>query len=505
MKETGLLFQEVSVNIVFSLFLDTNSCIKKYYELIAKVNNTKDNIKIDVSFENILKNQYSKYGLESDNEDNWKFKKGKPNERIGVTPNLRVYSHEFYKKFDFGIVDIGIIKTDGNSKLFESLLREKQKYSLEGLLRIFDSGVGTFTLKFTIKNSDYKDNGLIATKDIYHIYDLLNSGDDRKYNYPLIKFAEKKYPFFVTHPKNENNDSIGNKFNTHRLVDIYQDLLHSLNLNKKLSNLDIGIKNSPKKGIIDNNNPKLDCQNPYIIIIGKKPFKQLNSKNGNSLSYLKYPLNWWDYTSGEDVANFESEDQIKIKRKFRETTLLLYRYIKGSTILNLDPDQFDKTIPLPFNNLSIKKFFNNHSWFENSFIAAHPRATLFFFENTESESLKEIPCFIQKSLLDLFELVRSRWHFSVVINELLDIEIENLRSLKVARNQEFIFSILEKRKLFASYLSDPLTYSFGGGLVFDLQDNAKDFFQLDYLKEMIESKFDVLDQLINDFMLAKLI
>jgi hypothetical protein len=93
-----------------------------------------------------------------------------------------------------------------------------------------------------------------------------------------------------------------------------------------------------------------------------------------------------------------------------------------------------------------------------------------------------------------------RWHFSVVLNELLDRTIININKDFSNRKNDYAQSLLINRKLFSAFLSDPLTYLFGGTLIFDLIKSAKDDFQLDYLKEMINIKFKTIDNLVTDYL-----
>lgn len=474
MNKYGLSFDQVSVNFIYSFFVDIDNTLKnngvtdRSIDSLAKIlSSTKDNSSPLCSFEGV---------------------NGQKKSRNGVPPNLRVRSHEFFHSFSFENVKIFL----GNQTLFPD--NDQINLSLQGLIRIFDSGISTLTLTMDLKCIEQRP---IKTVDIYKLYDLVNMRDDKDYIYPKIVFNSKDYFFIEKTTSNSLNK---------RLIDVFRDILIFLQTAKKISYHDITVNDTNKQSIIDNSYDNLDCQNPYIVLTCKKTCNTLNSKDNPKLSYLKYPLNWWNYSNSNSIKNFESEDQTKIKQKFRETVLLLFRYIKGATMLatEFDQDNFDKVIPLPYSNSSIEKHFTNFSWFEHIYVASHSRSTIIFYENIENhgseKAINEIPIFVCESVIDLFEIVRSRWHFSVILNELLDKNINHLNHASNEKEDNFSFSLFNNRKLYASFLSDPLTYSFEGGLVYDLMESAKKSFQLDYLKNSVETKLNVIDRLITDFL-----
>jgi hypothetical protein len=251
---------------------------------------------------------------------------------------------------------------------------------------------------------------------------------------------------------------------------------------------------------------KLDCQNPYIVVTGKLEKKTLDLEYDKSLPYSGHPISWWNYYNGNRLRKLKPEDQRVIIRNLKETMLLLLRYIIGKDLFNLNDKEFDRVVPLPFYRPSLNVFMQNFSYFEHTYIASHHRTTLLFHEDISDEidkkhieKLSGVPEFVSDSILDLFETIRMRWHFSVMLNELLDRTITKLSDGCYSNDIQYSESLLINRRLYGHFLSDPLTYSYGGTLVNDLIESAKTSFQLDYLRSLLDSKFEVIDDLVDDF------
>jgi hypothetical protein len=406
----GLKFKEAKIHFIYSFFLRTSP------------------LNSELSNEDLKE----KYGLE----------KGKPTERFGVPPNLRIKSREYHKAI-----------VDKYEKCEFLGLPNNLKPKLSALLRLFKTGAGTITYTLTLKCCNS-----YSTSDIFEIYNLINASSQEDYQYPKIKM--------------EGNSE------AKRLIDLMWE---------EYECLEAAIDEVNDSPILDlEKKDKIDYQHPYIVV------------QGELINEREYG-NCWDL-SGD---RFHNEMALQ---KLKEITLLLQRYMKGREILK---NKRLDTIPLPFNNEQCRKYFRNYTWFEHIFVGSHPRATLILYNDIDPEGIekdfKKILESVAQSTLDLFELAKSRWHFCVFLNELLDQDIEILKELPAARNAEFARNLLKRRRLFATYLSDPLTYSFGGGLVFDLIESAKRSFQLDYLNKMTESKFEVIDRVVNDLMRVNLL
>ncbi len=527
-SELGLQFEEVKVNFIFSFFIDKESSIKSFVsrmnsEKIGLFKNVESNVIKENSFDtdslkklmcsytlsdesyNKSKKTTKEFKQEYDNQLIFKARKDGNShyDRQVILPNLRLKKHEYFTKLDFGNVTIKlpILRKYRKKEKTEYYNDElyKGRCKLNGLVRISDSGIGAMTLTFHLKKQSKKH---LTSDDIFQFYNLLNasdSQDSKKYIYPKITCS--KNPF----------DKKEEKFESRRLINILTQLFGKLKDEKSIITFGCEnscVKNSECENSLLFHHKDLDCQNPYVVVNGKLMKNDIKLNYENELQFNGHPLCWWDHFDGKHFERLEDDDQKKVKRNLRETILLLLRYIIGGELLSIKNDEeFNRLVPLPFFREKINHYTKNYSYFKHIYIASHHRTTVLFHENVSEEinavslsKVENVPNFVSDSILDLFEVIRMRWHFSVVLNELLDIEIDKLSDIPAARNKEFAKNILSLRKKYAYFLSDPLTYSYGGTLVNDLLESAKDSFQIDYLNKLIETKFTVIDDVINDLM-----
>lgn len=122
-----------------------------------------------------------------------------------------------------------------------------------------------------------------------------------------------------------------------------------------------------------------------------------------------------------------------------------------------------------------------------------------------STSLDGMPSFfVTPSLLNLLEILRIRWHMSVVVNSRLD---EAIKTLSVVPNRDsqgstsdLLNDLYKWRCLFAAFLRDPVVFLFDGGSVTDLARVAEREFGLISLRENTYRKFSLLDQLVREYL-----
>ena len=107
---------------------------------------------------------------------------------------------------------------------------------------------------------------------------------------------------------------------------------------------------------------------------------------------------------------------------------------------------------------------------------------------------------IKNSLLNTLEIIRTRWHMSILINAQLDLDLENFLTEASSKNFEILVNLNKRRKRFASFLHDPLPYSFEGGSVSEIARIAAEEMQLAELRNMTIEKFATLDKLHADQM-----
>lgn len=127
-------------------------------------------------------------------------------------------------------------------------------------------------------------------------------------------------------------------------------------------------------------------------------------------------------------------------------------------------------------------------------------ALLFAYDDDLKEALKEAEAKAEKNpvvqlfqvwdhaLTDIAGVIRSRWHLLVVLNRLLDREVLRLRESHLT-NPRFLEQLVRLRRFFALYLDDPLANRFEGGSFEGLGQDARTFFMLDRLEDMLRTKF----------------
>jgi hypothetical protein len=114
---------------------------------------------------------------------------------------------------------------------------------------------------------------------------------------------------------------------------------------------------------------------------------------------------------------------------------------------------------------------------------------------------KRLPAgLIKNSFLDTLEIIRTRWHMSILINAQFDQALENIRLHASTDNLYVLEKLVHLRKRFASFLHDPLPYSFEGGSVSSIAEFAEEAMQIPKLKDMTIEKFTTLDRLHADLM-----
>ena len=105
--------------------------------------------------------------------------------------------------------------------------------------------------------------------------------------------------------------------------------------------------------------------------------------------------------------------------------------------------------------------------------------------------------FVIPSLINVIEILRTRWHLGNIVNISLDDAIQKAAlsdKLDVVLND-----IFKCRALFALFLQDPVPYLFDGGAITELAEFAEKEFWLIKLRDDTYRKFQALDYLINDY------
>lgn len=123
--------------------------------------------------------------------------------------------------------------------------------------------------------------------------------------------------------------------------------------------------------------------------------------------------------------------------------------------------------------------------------------------------LTDIPAsFVIPSFLNMCEILRGRWHIGCVVSARVDQAISELANAisdpKGASPSTSPLTIMERmvkwRLLAASFLRDPVPFLFDGGSICEMAEQCEKLLWLERLKTELIGKFQVLDQLVRDYL-----
>ncbi len=346
----------------------------------------------------------------------------------------------------------------------------------EVLTRIFPTGAGTVTVKFTLD----EDQGPYDTVDVHRLLHSVNSTDRSDYRYPHLRFEGGNGPLGAFEG---------------RLIDLVEQVCQEIDgyAGKRVGWEGLsGSWTDPK--ILKIDSERFDYQNPYVFVKGRLADEDFSGDP------------WWkrDLSANTEAPPVYSAEQV---RRYKEAATLLYRYNRGLDLLNREKPALDM-ISMPRSERTDGELIRNFSWHRDMFVALHSRAALVFSRTPTEErsggrgeldsTVQDVARFVSESTLDLLEMVRSRWHLSVMLNELLDLDLELLDSDRLGGGLDFLERSFGRKKQYATFLSDPLHYTYEGGLLVELLDHARTRFHLDPLAKVLSEKFEVVSALFED-------
>jgi hypothetical protein len=128
--------------------------------------------------------------------------------------------------------------------------------------------------------------------------------------------------------------------------------------------------------------------------------------------------------------------------------------------------------------------------------------------------LAQVPSFfVVPSLLNLCEIFRARWYLGSIVSARLDralIQIAQSANAETSFTEEdspvpidpltLMETMFRWRTLSGSFLRNPVPFLFDGGSVTEIAEIAEDLLWLNELTQEIEKKFELLDQLVRDYL-----
>ncbi|MCI0407685.1 MAG: hypothetical protein L0191_03810, partial [Acidobacteria bacterium] len=176
----------------------------------------------------------------------------------------------------------------------------------------------------------------------------------------------------------------------------------------------------------------IDGQNPYVLTV-----VELDAKDPRA--------NFFDKPATDTM-------------RLKELTAILCRLVYPISFFR-DLRRTFEFVRIPPDLLVDGLYLRNYSWDSRSLMCFSETSSLFACLNKLA-----IPAvLIRNSLLDTLEIVRTRWHMSILLNGQLDNDLDAFRSGTSETYLNLLARLFERRKRFAAFLHDPLPYSFEGG------------------------------------------
>ncbi len=312
--------------------------------------------------------------------------------------------------------------------------------SVEAVARLFDNGAGSITFKVSCDDDI----------DFVKVYQLL-SLSQRQYKkdriLSRIRFPDEKQP-----------DELYRLF-----VRLLRESISAINTYEKHY---VALQDEE---IMDLNDRETHAQNPYVLSL-----VELNISNEKTPFFHQAALD--DF-------------------RYKELASILFRLIFPHGFSENVREHISNT-RIPYGLLNEAGHLRNFAWDNRVLMCFSQTSSLLgCLEKNETPALV-----IRRSMLDIIEILRTRWHMSVLINAQLDQDLESFRLERSGDNIDVLGRLIKRRRRFASFLHDPLPYSFEGGSVSRLSAVATEEMALPSLRQMTFEKLNTLDRLHADQM-----
>ncbi|MCK9400532.1 MAG: hypothetical protein M0Q51_11135 [Bacteroidales bacterium] len=362
---------------------------------------------------------------------------------------------------------------DDNAEIYIPSKKEKRKVTSEKIkaelnydLRIYENGSGNCTFSFTLSKN-------ITFQHIHYILHLASGiilGPENKdighLTFSYLPVSDSIYEKFN---KLDNN----NKKNIH-LTELYDHFITNGLMPKIWNEKDLWYD---KKVIQRNNRTFKNWQTPYILTIAEVDEKQYEEfENNPTREKIK------------EIGSIAVKLTLDNDRILSDYELLKREYIYNSLgcfICNGDGGH----------EYGIR--LKNYSHHRNLFYTIGKRSALAITPNLNNDpSYYVIP-----TLLNLVEILRSRWHLGSIVNLKLD---DTFGTVAHADNIEDVQDeLFVCRVLYGLFLQDPSPYLFDGGAITEIAEIGEELFWLKKFSYEIDKKFNALDKLVQDIYLRK--
>lgn len=349
--------------------------------------------------------------------------------------------------------DIEIIVPNDAKCLLSNKVVSKLSYSL----RIYENGSGNCTFSFNIIDPTYyKINAILRLSSSIVIESKPNNQKYKTSSIIKMNSSLKKY-------SKEDCSEID-------LIKIFDAILNDSIFPKIWKSKNLWLD---KKTINNKNDCFNNWQTPYALSIIEldekdyRDFEDLQEKDTvKELGAIACRL-----SSENDKIETEF---LKLKREYIFDSLGFYRC------------QFDEK-----KNDGIR--MKNYSHHADLFYTIGKRGAIALtYDLNCNPSYYAIP-----TLLNLVEILRSRWHLGSIVNLKLDDLLEKISQPNIILDemQEAVFKC---RLLFGLFLKDPSPYLFDGGAITEIAEAGESIFWIKRLSLEMDKKIAVIDRLLDD-------
>ncbi|MBI5371269.1 MAG: hypothetical protein HZA79_04490 [Sphingobacteriales bacterium] len=355
------------------------------------------------------------------------------------------------------------ISKDKNGQLFNTIRYKKVFAKLNFALRLYENGAGNCTFTF-----------ILDAPNFFNIHSVIRLASS-------ISFNEND-----KETKDENQ-----KHNTHSF------LRGSTNANKFL------LKDKDKISLTELFSRVIDSQIMPTVWKEKALWfdKKVIKKNKHDFKTWQTP---YIHTILEiDKTDFKNFEDNQDKNTVKELGSFIARFSTDNSTINTE--FFKLKREYIFNSLGFYACYNddekkdgirlkNYSHHSDLFYTIGKRGALAITPNLKSNpSYFAIP-----TLLNLVEILRSRWHLGSIVNLKLDDTLQLISRSKPGELENILDDVFLCRALYGFFLQNPAPYLFDGGAITEIAEAGEETFWLKKLTVDTERKFGVLEKLLRD-------
>ncbi len=351
-----------------------------------------------------------------------------------------------------------------------NIKHHKFQFSLGYTIRFFDDGASVCTF-FTRFDKEHPDDNLTMFEKIHALLHLARNVD---YNFEKNGRDPKKEnsiqhltdAYFIIPVGSLPNDEDWSWFPENSRYCTLHDLFR-----KFLTDPPSWIFNKATlfKGdldVLDSKDRNQDFQSPFVVVVSEV-------EGDSFVRFRKHPT----LEGTREVASIMCRLTLDNRRILRDYLHLSKDYI--TEVLD-----YDSTRNGLINYCLDRRLFFSFS--KRGAIAITP-------------TLKDLPaCFVVPSFINLFEIVRGRWHICSILNMRLDNLIESLDLTDSLTHTQTVEKLIELRKAYTRFLRDPVPYLFDGGSVTEIAKRSVTELGIKEISDNVHQKMQILDAIRQD-------